>query len=86
MLPKVIVKNQCLAVHPGRKLAKYRNFSGNPLHGLNWNQLLSWIKREKKEVLTYQYAVGEGDLSCSSSDSSSDDSKLTLAICTHITT
>ena len=75
----VLMKNRSLSVTPGRKLSQFKQFSMNPLNNLKWDQMKTWIRRKKSELLSYKCAVGEGNMSdsdatdCSDTDSDSDD-------------
>ena len=75
----VLMKNRSLSITPGRKLSQFKQFSMNPLNNLKWDQMKTWIRRKKSELLSYKCAVGEGNMSdsdatdCSDTDSDSDD-------------
>ena len=59
---EVLIKNNSLNVIPGRKLSQFKNFDRNLLHRLDWKMLPTWIDRKKREILTYKYALVEGNL------------------------
>lgn len=61
----VLVANKSLTVTKGRELSQFKNFDRNPLHGIDWKKLTSWIDNKKRDMLTYKFAVGEGELSLS---------------------
>ena len=46
----------------------FSNIEDDPLHGLDQEKMFEWI--EKKEIIKFKYAMGEGDLS--DSDASDD--------------
>ena len=61
----VLIKENLLEIKPGRKLSQFPGFDPNPLSGLDWAQMETWIGRKKKELLTFNYAIEEGALSAS---------------------
>ena len=62
----VLIKENLLEIKPGRKLSQFPGFDPCPLSGLDWAQMETWIERKKKkELLTFNYAIGEGALSAS---------------------
>ena len=62
---EVLIKNQILEIVPKRKLSQFKSFNQNPLAGLDRDKMETWIERKKKEIITYNLAVGEGCLSLS---------------------
>ena len=61
----VLIKENLLEIKSGRMLSQFPGFDPNPLSGLDWAQMETWIERKKKELLTFNYAIREGALSAS---------------------
>lgn len=67
----VLIKNNIMELVKGRKLTQFPHFKSDPLAGLNWKQLPTWIDRKRRQTINLQQAVGEGNLT--DVDDSSDD-------------
>ena len=70
---EVLLKNEVLVVKVGRKHSQFNDININPFIGLNYKSMFEWIEKKKTEVLKLKIACGEGDLSGSDSESSTED-------------
>lgn len=70
---EVLLKNGVLTVQKGRNHSQFNNINMNPFFGLNYQSMFQWIEKKKTEVLKLKIACGEGDLSGSDSESSTDE-------------